>query len=75
VCIGASLIFRGVSSLEHTVKNEKGDLVADSYSILAGWRSYFSQLLNKQGFNNVRQIELHTEKPIVPVRLSWLLKS
>ena len=28
------------------VKDEKGDLVADSHSILARWRNYFSQLFN-----------------------------
>ena len=28
------------------VKDEKGDLVADSHSIMARWRNYFSQLLN-----------------------------
>jgi hypothetical protein len=28
---------------------EKGDLIADSHSILARWRNHFSQLLNVQG--------------------------
>ena len=28
------------------VKNEKGDLVADSHSIMTRCRNYFSQLLN-----------------------------
>jgi len=28
------------------VKDDKGDLVADSHSILARWRNFFSQLLN-----------------------------
>ena len=27
------------------VKDEKGDLVADSHSIMSRWRNYFSQLL------------------------------
>ena len=27
------------------VKDEKGDLVADSHSIMTRWRNYFSQLL------------------------------
>ena len=31
------------------VKDEKGDLVADSNSIMARWRNYFSQILNIQG--------------------------
>ena len=28
------------------VKDEKGDLVADSNSIMTRWKNYFSQLLN-----------------------------
>jgi len=48
------------------VKDEKGDLVADSHSITARWRNYFSQLLNVHGVNDVRQTEIHTEEPLVP---------
>ena len=49
------------------VNDEKGDLVADSHSILARWRYYFSQLLNVQhGVNYVRQAEIHTAEPLVP---------
>ena len=47
------------------VKDEKGDLVADSHSITARWRNYFSQLLNVHGVNDVRQTEIQTEKPLV----------
>jgi len=48
------------------VKGEKGDLAADSHSIMARWRNYFSQLLNVRGVNNVRQAEIHTAEPLVP---------
>ena len=48
------------------VKDEKGDFVADSQSILARWRNYFSQLLNVHGFNDVSQTEIHTAEPLVP---------
>jgi len=43
-------------------------LVADPHSILARWRnySYFSQLLNVHGVNEVRQTEIHAAKPLVP---------
>jgi hypothetical protein len=34
---------------------EKGDLIADSHSILARWRNHFSQLLNVQGLMIGRQ--------------------
>ena len=32
-----------------TVKDEKGDLVADSYKLMARWRNYFFQILNVHG--------------------------
>jgi hypothetical protein len=48
------------------VKDEKGDLVADSHSILARWRNYFSQLLNVHGVKDVGQTEIHTAEPLVP---------
>jgi hypothetical protein len=51
------------------VKDEKGDLVTDSHSILAGWRNHFSQLFNVYGIND-RQMEI-----LVLLRLRWLLKS
>ena len=34
-------------------KDEKGDLVADSHSIMARWRNCFSQLLNVHGVDYV----------------------
>ena len=33
------------------IKDEKGNLVADSHSIVARWRNYFSQLFNVYGVN------------------------
>jgi len=47
------------------VKDEKGNLVADSHGILAKWRNHFSQLLNVHRVNDVRQTEIHTAKPLV----------
>ena len=37
------------------VKDEKVDLVADSHSIVARWRNYFSQPLNVHGIKDVGQ--------------------
>ena len=47
------------------VKDEKGDLVADSHSILARWRNHFPQLFNKHGVSEVRQTEIHTAETLV----------
>ena len=66
-------MYRGISDFKkvyqprtNIVKDEKGDLVADSHSILARWRNHFSQLLNVHGVNDVRQTEIHTAEPLVP---------
>ena len=48
------------------VMDEKGDLVADSHSIITRWRNYFSQLLKVHGAKEVRQAEIHTAEPLVP---------
>jgi len=50
----------------NTVKDEKGDLVADSHSIVARWRNYFSQLFNVHGVKDVGQVEINTAEPLVP---------
>jgi hypothetical protein len=48
------------------VKDENGDLLADSHSILNRWKNYFSQLLNLHNVSVVRQIEVHMAEPLVP---------
>ena len=50
----------------NTVRDEKGDLVTDSHSILAKWRNHFSQLFNIHGVNDVRQKGTLTAEPLVP---------
>jgi hypothetical protein len=48
------------------VKDENGDLLADSHNILNGWKNYVSQLLDEHNVSDVRQIEVHTAEPLVP---------
>jgi hypothetical protein len=59
---------KGYQPRTNIVKEEKGDLVADSYSILARWRKHFSQLFNEHRVNNVRKTEIHTTELLVPER-------
>jgi hypothetical protein len=47
------------------VKDEKGDLLADSHNILNRWKNYF-QLLNVHRVSDVRQLEIHPAEPLVP---------
>jgi hypothetical protein len=65
-------LYRGINDFKKgyqlrtiMVKDKKGDLVADSHSIMARWRNYFSQLLNGHGVDDVRQAEIHTAEPLV----------
>jgi hypothetical protein len=48
------------------VKDENGDLLADFLTILNRWKNYFFQFLNVHRVINVRQIKVHTTKPLVP---------
>jgi hypothetical protein len=56
---------KGYQPRTKAVTDEKGDMIADSQSILARWRNHFFQLLNVHGVNDVRQTEVHTAEPIV----------
>jgi hypothetical protein len=47
------------------VKDENGDLSADSHNILNRRKNYFSQLLNVHNVSDVRQIEVHTTELLV----------
>jgi hypothetical protein len=57
---------RGYQPRNNLVKDENGDLLADSHSILNRWKNYFSQSLNVHNVSDVRQIEVHTAEPLVP---------
>ena len=41
-------------------------MVADSHSILARWRSHFTQLLNVLGVNDIKHTDIHTAELLVP---------
>jgi hypothetical protein len=49
---------KGYQPRTRILKDEKGDLVADSHSIMARWGNYFSQILNVHGVIDVRQTEI-----------------
>jgi len=66
-------LYRGISDFKkgyqlrcNIVKDENGDLVADSHSIVARWRNYLSQLFNVHGVKDVQQAGIHTAEPLVP---------
>jgi hypothetical protein len=57
---------RGYQPRNNLVKDENGDLLADSHNILNRWKNYFSQLLNVHNVRDVWQIEVHMAEPLVP---------
>jgi hypothetical protein len=63
---GINDVKKGYQPRNRIVNNEKGDLVADSYTIIVRWKNYFSQILNIHGVSDVRQAEIHTTEPLVP---------
>jgi hypothetical protein len=66
-------LYRGINEFRggyqpryNLVKDENGDMLADSQNILNRWKNYFSQLLSVHNISDVRQIEVHTTEPLVP---------
>jgi hypothetical protein len=66
-------LYSGINDFEkgyqprcNIVKDEKGNLVADSHNIVDRWRNYFSQLYIVHGVKDVGQAEIHTAEPLVP---------
>jgi hypothetical protein len=47
---------KGYQPRSNLVKNENGDLFADTHIILNRWKNYFSQLLNVHRISDVWQI-------------------
>jgi hypothetical protein len=56
---------RGYQPRNNLVKDENGDLLADSH-ILNRWKKHFFQMLNVHNCSDVKQIEVHTAEPLVP---------
>jgi hypothetical protein len=57
---------KGYQPRNNFLKDENGNLFADSHNILNRWKNYFSQLLNVHNVSDVRWIEVHTTEPLVP---------
>jgi hypothetical protein len=51
---------------KNNLKDENGDLLADSHNMLNMWKTYLPQLLNVHNIGDVRQIKIHTAEPVVP---------
>jgi hypothetical protein len=59
---GINKFKRDYQPRNNLVKDDNGDLLADSHNILNKWKNYFSQLLNVHDVSDVTQIEV----PLAP---------
>jgi len=66
LCRGVNGFKKGYHPRTNIVKDEKGDLITDPYSILARWRNHFSQLFTVHRVSEVRQREIHTAELLLP---------
>jgi hypothetical protein len=66
-------LYRGINEFKkgyqprtNLVRDERGDLLSDPYTILNRWKNYFSQLLNVHGVGGIRQTEMCIAEPFMP---------
>jgi hypothetical protein len=66
-------LYRGINEFKkryqpriNIIKDENGNLLADSQNILNRWKIFFNQVLNVHGVHDVRQMDIHTAEPLVP---------
>jgi len=48
------------------IKDEKGNLLTDSHSVLNRWKNFFNKALNVHGVHDVRHMDIYTAEPLVP---------
>jgi hypothetical protein len=56
---------RGYQPRNNLVKDENGDLLADSHNSLNRQNNYFTRLLDVYNVSDVRQLEAHIVQPLV----------
>jgi hypothetical protein len=57
---------KGYQPRINIIKDENGNLIAVPQSIMNRWKNFFNQLLNVHGVHDVRQMDIHTDEPLVP---------
>jgi hypothetical protein len=65
--------YRGINEFKegyqpriNIIKDENGNLLADSQSVLNRSKNFFNQVLNVHWVHDVRQMDIHTAEPLVP---------
>jgi hypothetical protein len=57
---------KGYQPRSNIIKDENGNLLADPQNVLNRWKNFFNQLLNVNGVDDVRKMDIHTAEPLMP---------
>jgi hypothetical protein len=57
---------KGYQPRINIIKDEDGNLLAHPQSVLNNWKNFFNRVLNMHAVHGVRQMDVHTTKPLVP---------
>jgi hypothetical protein len=52
-------------TLLRTIKDENGNLLADSKNVLNRWKNFFNGVPNVRRVHYVKQMDIHTAEPLV----------
>jgi hypothetical protein len=66
ICTETNEFKKGYQPRINIIKDENGNLLADPQSVLNRWKNFFNQVLNVHRVHDVRQMDIHTAKPLVP---------
>jgi hypothetical protein len=66
-------LYRGINEFKkgyqpriNIIKDENANLPVDPQNILNRCKNFFNQVLNVNGFHNIRQVDIHTAEPLMP---------
>jgi hypothetical protein len=66
-------LYRGINEFKkgyqpriNIIKDENGNFLADPQSVCNSSKNFFKQVLNVHGVHNIRQMDIHTAKSLVP---------
>jgi hypothetical protein len=66
LCRGINEFKKGYQPRINVIKDENGNLLADTQNILNRWKDFFNQVLNVHGVYDVRQVDIHMAEPLIP---------
>jgi hypothetical protein len=57
---------KGYQPRINIIKDENGNQLTDPQSVLNRWKNFFNQMLNVPAVHDVKQMDIHMAKPLVP---------